>query len=101
MASTTKYNVRSKGLINQSFLVSLAIINVSNIPKHSSTIEIITFTGHYIDGCSGGSRISCRGGMHPLGGHGPPMQALFGEMYVKMKELSLIGGGVRPARPLP
>ena len=38
------------------------------------------------------------GGMHPLGGHGPPTWAV--KMYVKMKELGPIGGGVRPARPL-
>ena len=30
-------------------------------------------------GGSGRSRISCRGGMHPLGGHGPLTWALFGE----------------------
>ena len=32
---------------------------------------------------SGGSRISHRGDMHPLGGCGPPMQVLFGENVCK------------------
>ena len=40
------------------------------------------------------------GGRGPIrGGVDPPMQALFGENYVKMKQLGPMGG-VRPARPL-
>ena len=40
------------------------------------------------------------GGRAPVRrGSGPPMRALFGENYAKMKELGPIGGGVRPARP--
>ena len=37
--------------------------------------------------CSGGYRISRRGRGPVRGGHGPPTQALFSEMYAKMKEL--------------
>ena len=74
---------------------------------------------------SGGSRISRRGGVDPLGGRGPPMQVLFGEnecenqwriqdfplgggadlrrihflakTYVKTKEMDPVGGA--PAAP--
>ena len=49
---------------------------------------------------SGGSRISRRGGMHPLGGGVDLRRRRFSvKMYAKMKELGPIGGGVRPARP--
>ena len=44
-------------------------------------------------GTSGRSRIS------PGGGRGPPTRVLSVKMYVKMKELGPIGGGVHPARP--
>ena len=50
---------------------------------------------------SGGSRISCRGGVHPLGGVDLRCGCFSVKMYVKMKELGPIGGGVRPARPPP
>ena len=38
------------------------------------------------------------GGVHPLGGRGPPMWALFSE-HAKTKELGPIGGGMRLAHP--
>ena len=51
---------------------------------------------------SGGSRISCRGGMHPLAGSVDLRHGHFlVKMYAKMKELGPIGEGVRPARPPP
>ena len=37
--------------------------------------------------CSGGSRISRRGGVHPLGGRGPPTWALFGENVWKNERI--------------
>ena len=43
------------------------------------------------------------GGVHPLGGHGPPTRALFGENVCKNERIGSHGGGgggVRPARPL-
>ena len=51
---------------------------------------------------NGGSRISRRGGVHPLGGAWTSNVGRFSvKMYAKMKELGPIGGGVRPARPPP
>ena len=40
------------------------------------------------------------GGVHPLGGRGPPTWALAVKMYVKMKDLGPIGGRAR-GTPLP
>ena len=48
---------------------------------------------------SGGSRISRRGGVHPLGGHGPPTWALFGENVCKNERIGSHRGGVRQAHP--
>ena len=48
---------------------------------------------------SGGSRISRRGGMDPLGERGPPTWVLFRKMYAKVKELGPVGG-MRWSRPL-
>ena len=51
---------------------------------------------------SGGSRISRREGVHPLGGGVDLRCGHFSvKMYVKRKELGPIGGGVRPACPPP
>ena len=41
------------------------------------------------------------GGVDPLGGRGPPMQALFSENLCENKESGPVGGGVSPARPPP
>ena len=50
---------------------------------------------------SGGSRISRRGGVHSLGGRGPPMWPLFDENVCKNERIgSHRGGGVHWARPL-
>ena len=48
---------------------------------------------------SGGSRISRRGGVHPLGGVDLWHGHFLVKMYAKMKELGPIGG-VHPAHPL-
>ena len=49
---------------------------------------------------SGGSRISHRGGVHPLGGgHRPPTWALFGENVCENERIGSHMGGVRRARP--
>ena len=48
---------------------------------------------------SGGSRISRRGGVDPLGGHGPPMWVLFGKNVCENERIGSRRGGVRPARP--
>ena len=55
----------------------------------------------WIDLNSGGSRISHRGGVDPLGGVDPRCGHFSVKMYMKMKELGPVGGGVRPARPRP
>ena len=41
------------------------------------------------------------GSVDPLGGRGPRHRHFSVKMYVKMKELGPVGGGVRPARPPP
>ena len=48
---------------------------------------------------SGGSRISCRGGVHLLGGHGPPMWALFGENVCENERIGSHGRGHAPGMP--
>ena len=39
------------------------------------------------------------GGVHPLGGHGPPTWALFGENVCENERIGSHRGGVRRARP--
>ena len=39
------------------------------------------------------------GGRAPVGGHGPPMQALFGENVCENERIGSHRGRVRPARP--
>ena len=46
----------------------------------------------FCDFSRGGSRISCRGGMDPFWGHGPPTRAFFSENVCETKELGPIGG---------
>ena len=48
---------------------------------------------------SGGSRISRRGGMHPLGGHGPPMRALFGVNVCENERIGSHRGWRAPGTP--
>ena len=48
---------------------------------------------------SGGSRISRRGGVHPLGGHEPPMQALFGENVCENVRIGSHRGWRAPGTP--
>ena len=48
---------------------------------------------------SGGSRISL-GGREPLGGRGPPTQALLARNVCKNERIGSHSGGVRRARPL-
>ena len=50
---------------------------------------------------SGGSRISRRGGVYPLGGCGPPMQALFGENVCENERIGSHRGGRVPGMPPP
>ena len=50
---------------------------------------------------SGGSRISCRGGVHPLGGHGPPMRVLFSENVCKNERIGSHRGWRAPGTPPP
>ena len=42
---------------------------------------------------SGGSRISRRGGVHPLGGREPPTWPLFGENVCENERIGSHGGG--------
>ena len=48
---------------------------------------------------SGGSRISHRGGVDPLGGHGPPMWVLFGKNVCKNQRIWSHRGGRAPGTP--
>ena len=49
---------------------------------------------------SGGSRISRRGGVDPLGGRGPPTWVLFGKNVCENERIWSSRGSLCPARPL-
>ena len=74
------------------------IINKNRLLANIIYHNIVTYVQHvmafgliyYLP--SGGSRISHRGGHAPIGGHGPPTWALFGENVCENETIGSHGG---------
>ena len=76
------------------------VVTKSEIYYHVTHIALhLSKYGRILIMCSGGSRISRRGGVHPLvGGRGPPTWALFSENVCE-NERSGSHGGRAPGTP--
>ena len=70
---------------------STSIYVLKSSPKHTCYIT------NSLD--SGGSRISRRGGMDPLGGRGPPMWVLFGKNVCENERIWSRRGELAPSTP--
>ena len=87
-----KQNKTQFNCVNNIYILVLCNIKISicNL-KFRNCVQISQF--------SGGSRISRKGGVHPLGGRGPPMWVLFGENICENERIGSHRGRVPGTSP--